>query len=121
MRRPLAPSLVAIVALFGCRGLESRRPTHFRFASVAEENVGASLDQTVANLAVVLRDRGINYQRPELNGEVARVFASKDGMDYVFDIRRSGEHGCHVRLEIDRSGQEQHAAGLLRQLQLMSG
>lgn len=111
-----------VLGVAGCELLGQRqRSEHFRNATISEQDVTASVEQTLANLKLVLQDRGMTHARPQTDSESARVFASKDGVEYVFDLHRSGDRGCRVRLEINRSGQQNDATALLRQLQLMSG
>jgi hypothetical protein len=112
----------ATLLLAGCKlpgGLHSSS-SHFRFATVSEQEVAASLEHTARGVVAVLKEREISYNKPERNADAVRIWASKDDLEYVFDIRKKGDSKCHVRLEISKTGNEQTGWVLLREAQMIA-
>jgi hypothetical protein len=105
----------------GCNVLEGYyyEPEHFSFATVREKPVGASLERTVKNIKMILKEDEMPIREIKMGKETAQVWASKGGLQYVFDVKSAGEHGCTVRLEIDQVGNDGEAMRLMNQLSMM--
>lgn len=108
------------LTLAGCASLFPRHhAVHFRGGSMAERDVGTTLNRTVSNLQLVLRDAGIVAERTERGRETARVIATKDGRKYVADVSNPSEAGSRVHLEIDAFGATNEAESLLASLSML--
>lgn len=124
MRTMLWTLLVGVlIASAGCTALDKAiegyyfKPTHFQFGTVKERDFGKSVEKMYATTQQVLKERDFSIRKAEIpNKEEAQIWASKGGIDYVFDITAAGD-GCKVHLEVDQAGNDADAWAVLNMME----
>ena len=108
-----------LVLATGCNLLEGYYypSQHFRFATVKEIDVATSLERTVFNVKLLAKQNDMAVKETKTGIEQAQIWASKGGLQYVFDIRAAGDSGCRIHLEIDQTGNDSIAWTLMTELQ----
>ena len=100
--------LAAVTFVGGCNILEGYyyAPKHFRFATVREVDVATPLERSVANVKLLAKQYDMPISKVYIRDAEAQVWATKNGLKYVFDIKASGEQGCRVHFEINQAGND---------------
>ena len=108
------------LAFAGCTAFEGYyySAKHFPYGTRCEREFGKSLERTLANLKLVLRENGMSIVNVEQKESSAQVTATKDGRKYIFDVTEEGE-GCKVHMEIDQAGNDAIVFSLMRELELL--
>ena len=116
--RALATGLV--VLLGGCQLLQGYyyKPVHFQFATAGEQEFSQSVNRMVGNVKIVLEQRGISIRDIKREDEAAQIWATKNGLDFVFDIKSVGE-GSFVHIEINQAGNHGLVWGLMHDLEML--
>lgn len=106
-------------AASGCNIFEGYyyKGTHFPLGTVSERDFNKSTSHMFSTVQRVLRDRGYSIRKADQpNSESAQIWGSKNGIDYVFDVKSVGE-GCQVHLEIGQAGNDGDAWSLMNDLE----
>lgn len=121
MRRTSA--LVLMVALAGAGGCKVLNGYilmghHYRFGSVKEKQFGKSVKALSNSLKIVLNQQDFGIKSWEVNDEDALIRASKDGLEWVFEIKSVGS-GSTLHVEVDQAGNDDLIYGVLKDLEFM--
>lgn len=121
MRNGLYLAAVALMAVtLGCSAFKGYlyESKHFPYSTVREVELSQSVKHAHENLQKIAHNFEITIKKTEMNDETIQVWASKNGVQFVFDITSTGEQGCKVRLEMEGVGHDQEAWSIMQQVEL---
>lgn len=117
--RPIALCALALClgASGGCKVLQGyyNPGRHFALGTVEEKDYDKTVPHLLKDLKTVLHDHQFSIRKVDDDAETALLHATKDGIDYVFEIKSIGS-GSQLHIEADQAGNNKVLWTIIREI-----